>query len=269
MIRSVSYGGGRQSTALLVLAAQGRIDFPLFLFANVGDESELPETLQYIEAHAKPYAEANGIELKVVRKMRGDEPDDIYERLTDPSLAFTGIPWRSSREGPPMSRSCTVSFKKRVIGAELKRRGASADNPATVAIGYALDEVHRAHEKKAENYERLVYPLVGIGEETGLRLRTTDCLHIITTAGLPIPPKSACWFCPHHSMQTWADLRKEHPVRFEKAAELEDFMRGRNEAKGLGPIFISRAGIPLREAVDTGQLDLFDDADCETGACFT
>ncbi len=33
-LRSVSYGGGVQSTALLVLAAQGDIDFPLFLFAN-------------------------------------------------------------------------------------------------------------------------------------------------------------------------------------------------------------------------------------------
>lgn len=30
-LRTVSYGGGVQSTALLVLAAQRRIDFPLFL----------------------------------------------------------------------------------------------------------------------------------------------------------------------------------------------------------------------------------------------
>lgn len=268
-IRSVSYGGGRQSTALLVLAAQGRIDFKLFLFAHVGDNSENPETLTYVEQWAKPYAEKHGIELATVRKVRKGEPDDIFDRLTDPDLSFTGIPWRSSREGPPMSRSCTVSWKKRVIGAELKRRGASEDDPATVAIGYALEESHRANDKKAEDYERLVYPLIGVGEETGLRLRTADCIHIIEQAGLPIPPKSACWFCPHHSMQAWADLRKEHPDRFEKAAELEDHMRARNESKGLGPIYISRAGIPLRDAVDTGQLDLFDDADCETGACFT
>lgn len=46
MIRSVSYGGGVQSTALLVLAAQRRIDYPLFLFANVGDDSENPATVR-------------------------------------------------------------------------------------------------------------------------------------------------------------------------------------------------------------------------------
>jgi hypothetical protein len=39
-LRVISYGGGVQSTALLVLAAQGRIDFGVFLFANVGDDSD-------------------------------------------------------------------------------------------------------------------------------------------------------------------------------------------------------------------------------------
>src|ERR671910_1536926 len=38
--RVVSYGGGVQSNALLELAAQGRIDYRTFLFANVGDDSE-------------------------------------------------------------------------------------------------------------------------------------------------------------------------------------------------------------------------------------
>ncbi|WP_254897837.1 hypothetical protein [Kitasatospora sp. NA04385] len=36
VIRSFSFGGGVQSTAALVLAAQGRIDYRTFLFANVG-----------------------------------------------------------------------------------------------------------------------------------------------------------------------------------------------------------------------------------------
>ena len=47
-LRVFSYGGGVQSTAALVLAAQGKIDFPTFLFANVGDDSEHPATLRYV-----------------------------------------------------------------------------------------------------------------------------------------------------------------------------------------------------------------------------
>jgi hypothetical protein len=41
-VRAISYGGGVQSTALLVLAARREIDFPLAIFANVGDDSEHP-----------------------------------------------------------------------------------------------------------------------------------------------------------------------------------------------------------------------------------
>ncbi len=56
MIKVTSYGGGVQSTALLVLAAQGRIDFKTFLFCNVGDDSENPETLEYVRQIAIPFA---------------------------------------------------------------------------------------------------------------------------------------------------------------------------------------------------------------------
>lgn len=55
-LRTFSYGGGVQSTAALVLPAQARIDFPVFLFSNVGDDSEHPDTLRYVEDVAKPYA---------------------------------------------------------------------------------------------------------------------------------------------------------------------------------------------------------------------
>jgi len=46
-LRAISYGGGVQSTALVVLAAQGVIDFPLALFANVGEDAE-PDTIRYV-----------------------------------------------------------------------------------------------------------------------------------------------------------------------------------------------------------------------------
>lgn len=55
-LRSFSFGGGWQSTAALVLAARGVIDFRTFLFANVGDDSENPETIEYVHQHAMPFA---------------------------------------------------------------------------------------------------------------------------------------------------------------------------------------------------------------------
>ena len=53
-MRIFSYGGGVQSTAALVLAAQGIIDYPTFLFCNVGNDSEDPKTLDYVHKYALP-----------------------------------------------------------------------------------------------------------------------------------------------------------------------------------------------------------------------
>lgn len=69
MFKGFSYGGGVQSTAALALAAQGIIDFPVFLFCNVGDDSENPETLTYVHDVAMPYAREHGIEVIELQKV--------------------------------------------------------------------------------------------------------------------------------------------------------------------------------------------------------
>lgn len=69
MIRVVSHGGGVQTMAMLVLAAQGTIDYRTFLFANVGDDSEDKRTLAYYREIAVPYAASHDIELVELHKM--------------------------------------------------------------------------------------------------------------------------------------------------------------------------------------------------------
>jgi hypothetical protein len=78
MKRAFSFGGGRQSTAALVLAAQGKIDVDLFVFANVGADSENPDTLDYLERWSKPYAAAHGIELIEVQRSFKDGRDALF-----------------------------------------------------------------------------------------------------------------------------------------------------------------------------------------------
>jgi hypothetical protein len=269
-IRSVSYGGGRQSTALLVLAAQGLIDFPLFIFANTGVDSEHPATLAYLEQHAQPYAAAHGIELVEVHKTYKGKPEGIHERIMRPGIVSQIIPVRSSADGPPMSRSCTVDYKIEQIGKELRSRGASPENPATVAVGISLDEMHRANRKNRP-YERIVYPLLRMDDGPLLDrpMRTDDCIRVIRNAGLPVPPKSACFFCPFHSMGEWIRQRRDEPELFAKSVEVERTI----SAKAGEPRYLTRTGLPLDQAVPEGveMLPFLDDtdADCETGACMT
>ncbi len=269
-VRSISYGGGVQSTALLVLAAQRRIDFPLFLMANVGDDSEHPDTLAYVRDVAAPYAAQHGIELAVLnRVMRDGTTRTLWEDLTRESRTIN-IPVRMAN-GAPGNRSCTADFKIKVIAKELKRRGASAENPAVIGIGISLDEIHRANARHVQPHERVVYPLVGIGEETGLKMTRLDCVRVIREAGLPVPPKSSCYFCPFHTPVAWADLARERPDLFEKSANLEELLNERRAMLGRDPVYLTRFAKPLRDAIDTDQelLPLIDDGSCDSGWCFT
>ncbi|MFK0146923.1 phosphoadenosine phosphosulfate reductase [Streptomyces griseus] len=267
-IRSVSYGGGVQSTALLVLAAQGRIDFRTFLMANVGDDSEHPRTLRYLEEHARPFAAEHGIELAVLDRVmvRSGETRTLYGQLTKEGSRSLAIPVRMSN-GAPGTRSCTADFKIKVIGRELKRRGATKQGPATIGIGISLDEIHRANNRRCEPHEEIVYPLLELG------LRRIDCARIIREAGLPVPPKSSCWFCPFHRPETWHDMRRNEPALFEKSCQLEELLNKRRDTLGKDHVYLTRFGRPLRQAIPDGVdvLPGFEDSDglYDSGWCMT
>ncbi|MFF8500326.1 phosphoadenosine phosphosulfate reductase [Streptomyces anulatus] len=267
-IRSVSYGGGVQSTALLVLAAQGRIDFRTFLMANVGGDSEHPGTLRYLDDYARPFAAEHGIELAVLDRVmvRSGETRTLYGQLTKEGSRSLAIPVRMSN-GAPGTRSCTADFKIKVIGRELKRRGATKQGPATIGIGISLDEIHRANNRRCEPHEEIVYPLLELG------LRRIDCARIIREAGLPVPPKSSCWFCPFHRPETWHDMRRNEPDLFEKSCQLEELLNQRRDTLGKDHVYLTRFGRPLRQAIPDGVdvLPGFEETDglCDSGWCMT
>jgi hypothetical protein len=262
MLKVFSYGGGIQSTAALVLAAQGRIDYTTFLFCNVGGDSENPETLAYVQQHAMPYAQAHGLELIELQATRFGEQETLYQRLTRSERASVGIPVRMSGNGAPGMRACTKDFKIMVIARWLRQHGATKDHPASVALGISLDEFQRMRTDSGIAYEKLAYPLID------QRIDRQQCINIIRDAGLPVPPKSSCWFCPFHSLRTWQEMRQNQPVLFEQACQLEASINARRIALGKYPVWFSRMLKPLAQVTtDLTQESLFEDDVCESGYC--
>lgn len=262
-LRCFSYGGGVQSTAALVLAAQGKIDFPIFLFSNVGDDSEHPDTLRYVREVAMPYAAAQGIELHELRHMRRDgEEETLYRKLTRPGSRSNGIPIYLEGSGAPGQRSCTDQFKIRRIAVWQRRNGATKTNPAVCGLGISIDEFQRMRTDSGVATQVLEYPLID------LRLTRQDCVNIISRAGLPIPPKSSCWFCPFHRIPAWQKLKRETPELFDRAIALEQTLSERSEMLGRGKVYLTRKMQPLSQAIGD-QADMFDDVDdaCESGFC--
>lgn len=268
-LRTVSYGGGVQSTALLVLAANGVIDYTTFLFANVGHDSEHPATLGYVNEIAAPYAADHGIDLIELHRrwQRGERRGQIETlrgRLMRENSRSLPIPVRMSN-GAPGTRSCTADFKIAVIGRWLRDHGATVDQPATVALGISVDEIERAHPgiDPRARYQHRVYPLLDLG------LHRRDCRRIITDAGLPVPPKSACYFCPYHDAETWRRLKRDTPELFNDACHVETTLNQRRAALGKDPVYLTRHGRPLTTVFTHDQLVLDGLDGCDSGWCMT
>ena len=83
-MRVISYGGGVQSTALVVLAAQGKLgQVDAALFSNVGDDSEHPATLDYVRNIAIPWAAERGLKvLELKRTMRDGTTRTLWDEIT-------------------------------------------------------------------------------------------------------------------------------------------------------------------------------------------
>lgn len=308
MLRVFSFGGGVQSTAALVLAAQGKIDFKTFLFCNVGEDSENPATLTYVREHVRPYASSHGIELIELQKvLRSGEPVTLYQQLKRPGSKSIGIPVRMSGSGAPGRRSCTADFKVLVVDKWLKERTARGyiqslkealilryalkkldkesvqgilstlnsfflenEPAAQIGLGISLDEIERVKPNMDPDtiaWKENVFPLL---DEVEKPLSRQDCINIIASAGLPIPPKSSCWFCPYHKLSVWQEMRQDQPELFWKSVDLEKFLNERRAALGMDPVWFTRLLKPLDQAThEYGQRGLFDDAldTCESGYC--
>lgn len=266
--RAFSYGGGVQSNAVMVLQAQGKINpYDVFIFANVGEDSENPATLAYIEDYAKPYMQAHGITFIEVQKTTRGEAETLLHYLERMQRSIDIPAYMST--GSPGNRKCTQRFKIEVIDRYLRSHRLSW---VTMGLGISLDEFHRARNTQWTDHEgkqsfgfqkRREYPLLD------LRLKRDDCRQIVTDAGLPMPPKSSCWFCPFHRRNEWIEMKRDSPDLFQAAVELEGQLNEKRAAMGRDRIYLHTSLTPLAQAVGD-QLPLFSDeawASCDAGVC--
>jgi hypothetical protein len=269
---TISYGGGVQSTAMLVLATQGRLGYTpdAALFANVGDDSEHPASLDYVRDIATPWAAERGLAVHEIKRTRRDGTPFKSLMTTmlehdNPDVAREVIPVRGEN-GAPLSRVCTEDWKIRTVAKWQKQHGATKDDPAITLIGISTDEATRANRNNNIKTQVIEYPLLDLG------MNRSMCEQVIKDAGLPVPPKSSCYFCPFHRPQVWQEMRRDEPDLFEKSAQLEDLLNGRRERLGKKRVWLTGFGIPLREAITEAQdeLPFGDDAayDCG-GSCWT
>ncbi len=252
----LSFGGGPPSAALLILNAQGLIEpkADLIVFADPGSED--PRTYRVLPMYEE-YAAHHGIPFVRVTSNAGPLYDWVVERSV-PIPAFT-----SKGLG---RRQCTERWKIRPIHKLLRQE--LGFEKVTAQLAMTWDEVWRMRDSPTK-YVTNIYPLIDH------RLLREGCIEIIEQAGLPVPPRSACVFCPLKSIERWQETLEETPDSFDDAVKLEHLINVRQAELGRDPIFLTRKQIPLanlRQQWLVNGHDHGDDQDeglCETGHCFT
>jgi len=270
-----AYGLGVDSTAMLVEFALRGI-----LFADTGGEK--PETYEYLSVIQPFLARVGFPDLVVVRYQ---PKRAAYETLegqclhtgTLPSLAYGG-------------KSCSLKYKRtpqdRYIlsvypPADLVRRG----QRVVRAIGFEAGEQRRryAHVVKAigldageehrltwaqsapqvgkrlsreawldQKYFVYYYPLMEWGYDR------ERCKEVIASVGLPVPIKSACYYCPASKKREILWLQEHHPELLARALAIERNAQPKlTSVKGLGRRF---AWADFLDRAD--DLPLFHGCDC-------
>lgn len=226
----LSYGGGVNSVALMILILMENLPLDEVVFADTG--GEVPETYSYIDVTRK-YLQPHGIPFTVVAKKGSTLYETAWRRRVVPSAL-----WRWS----------TRDYKVNPI----QRHYRSLDRHINQYLAIAWDEFMRMKPSRVD-YVTNLFPLID------RRITRADCVNIIQEAGLPVPPKSSCYFCPFGSLDRWRWLYESHPHLYEKAMALEEnskhfpAQRLTDQAfrektdislRSLGEIFRKRARLP-------------------------
>ena len=216
----LSFGAGVNTVALMVMLIRDGSPLDEVVFADTGGET--PATYESLEV-ARRYLTTHNVPFTIVKAR--PRSTDLYgtalRRRVIPSVQW---------------RWCTRDFKVNPIHRYYSRIGGHINQ----YIGIAFDEIHRIRDSRDDNITNL-YPLIDN------RLTREDCIALITEAGLPVPDKSGCYFCPFNSTERWRQLLDRYPDLFDKAVALEEHSKHFPNQRLTDQVFRERDEVTLRE----------------------
>ena len=242
-LQVLSFGGGVQSTAMLLMVHEGILPRPdVVMFADTG--SELPETLQHIEDNARPFIEqVLKIPFIIARSQRGTLHDD-YMRLS--AIPMIGI------------RSCTDNFKISPQRKEIRKIVGNRNGIllAECWMGITTDESKRKPKIKDPREPKWIektYPLLDL-----IPTSRADCQEMNDRHNWSVV-KSGCFCCPYQSTKSWQKLKLDHPELFEISLEMERMKNIKRPGK---------MGLHQEKPLSTIEELNLPDSMCDSGGCF-
>lgn len=212
----VSFGGGVNSTAMLIGMYERQIPCDLILFADTGGEK--PETYKHRDIFSEWLVNHRYPAIITVQEDRWTLEQECLDKKTLPSIV-TGM------------RSCSDKYKmrpqKRYVSELIQAKEVwSKGEPITRLIGFDAGEPWRVRGSESDRYVNR-FPLI---EWEWAR---EECISAFERHGIDVPPKSSCFFCPE--MQEWeiVELNQNHPELAARAVAMEHNNTAMHSVKGL------------------------------------
>jgi hypothetical protein len=247
----INFGGGLNSTALIIEARDRGLRPDWILFADTG--SERPETLAHLD-HMRRWCEG----WCAVTSVRWDRSDGTFRSIHEDCLKTGHLPSKAYGLA-----GCTMKWKVQPMDKWRKEHGFQR---GAVAIGYDASE-HRRIAKACQRGDdpniTTWYPLVSWG------IDRPGCKAVCDKEGISIG-KSSCFMCPNMRRNEWVELAKNAPNLFSIAVAIEDAARDAGNMPYNGKRWPSslRELIAFSEAQGSIEFDASDDR-CVHGGCFT
>lgn len=258
-LRVLSLGWGVQSWTLAAMMALRELP-PVDYAIHADTTHEMAGTY----AHAKkwaPWLEERGVKVVTVKSDRTDVVVEAgVSSVTIPAFTTNVTGGRGQ-----VRRQCTHDWKITPIRRFIRSIvGKTRPGQVESSQGISLDEFHRMRSSDVAYIDN-VYPLVDA------RITRADCIQWLQDHGLDVPPKSACTFCPFHSLNSWKALKRAGGSDWDKAVEVDAAIRTKRSKHDL---FVHPYRRPLPEAIripeDEGasQIEMDLEASCDGGVCF-
>lgn len=256
----INFGGGLNSTALILECMDRNIKPDWILFADTG--SELPETIDHV-----------GRMKELVKNVRPDWPEIAtvkWERIRGDIVGFEPLHENCLRTRTLPSKAyglagCTSKWKVQPMDKWRKQNGF---DKGAFAVGYDAGENRRITSacKRGDATDFTAwYPLVAWGVDR------SGCEAIVNKWGVKVG-KSSCFMCPNLKVQEWISLKNDNRQLFDTALEIDRLARENNNlgAGGLG-LFRGKLGLINAELSDdrTGDDSTVLEDRCRHGGCFT
>lgn len=220
---TVAFGGGTDSTAMVIELVNQQQPIDLILFADTGGER--PEIYEHIENFSKWLKTKNYPKINIVKKEKEGKTITLEEECLKikslPSIAY-GF------------KRCSDHFKIRPQHKFIKNWQPAIDAWAAGLkvvkyIGYDAGKERRKENalNRVDNQYEYKFPLIDWGWERD------ECIETIKKAGIKLPGKSACFFCPSSRPKEIIDLYEKHPNLLDRALKIEENAE-LTSVKGLG-----------------------------------